>query len=177
MEINRNSAIEAVIVLNYPIADFVAGTIVFIDYRARYKSKELSDIQLSAVERMCFSHLALSLFKLLEFWERYHQLLPERHHADLKELNKKIRKKGVENFRNKVSGHILDKKSQEPLKPAEITNLLEGLIGEHADTFLNWINNPSANTYPNTVVSIVETIRDSIARQYVITPDEIINSE
>ncbi len=176
MEINRNLAIEAVIILNYLIADFVAGTIVFIDYRERCKLEKLSEIQLSAVERMCFSHLALSLFKLLEFWDRYHQLLPERHHGELKELNKKIRKKGIKNFRDKVSGHILDKESKKPLTPSEIMNLLEGLIGEHADTFLNWINNPSNNTYPNTVVSIVETIRDSIAQDYDITPNEIINS-
>ncbi|MER0216780.1 MAG: hypothetical protein DU481_11485 [Nitrosomonas sp.] len=62
MKINRNSAIEAVIVLNYLIADFVAGTAVFIDYRERYRLEKLSAIQLSAVETMCFSHLALSLF-------------------------------------------------------------------------------------------------------------------
>lgn len=174
MKINRSSAIEAVIVLNYLIADLVAGTIVFIDYHERYKSKKLNVEQLSAVERMCFSHLALSLFKLLEFWEHYHQLLPDRHHKDLKELNKKIRKKGVEDFRNKVAGHILDNKLRKPLEPSEIMNLLEGLIGEHADTFLSWINNPSYNTYPNTVVSVIETIRDSIAQEYEITPDEII---
>ncbi len=176
MEINSNSAIEAVIILNYLIADFVTGTIVFIDYRERYKLEKLSEIQLSAVERMCFSHLALSLSKLLEFWKDYHHLLPEKHHGELKELNKEIRKKGIENFRNKVSGHILDKESKKPLTPSEIMNLLEGLIGEHADTCLNWINNPANNTYPNTVVIIVETIRDSIAQDYDITPNEIINS-
>ena len=88
MKTNRSSAIEAVIVLNYLIADLIAGTIVFIDYRERYKSRKINIEQLSEVERMCFSHLVLSLFKLLEFWEHYHQLLSERHHADLKAASK-----------------------------------------------------------------------------------------
>ncbi len=174
MKTNRSSAIEAVIVLNYLIADLIAGTIVFIDYRERYKSGEFNVEQLSAVQRMCFSHLALSLFKLSEFWEHYHQLLSEKHHADLKELNRKVCKKGVKDFRNKISGHIWDKKSQKPLMPSEMTDFYDRLIGDHADIFLSWINNPSDNTYPNTVVSVVETIRDSIAQEYSINPDEII---
>ncbi|WP_350134585.1 hypothetical protein [Nitrosomonas sp.] len=93
--------------------------------------------------KQCVSRiLRCHFFKLLEFWEHYHQLLPENHHRDLKELNKKIRKKGIENFRNKVSGHILDKGSEKPLAPSEIMILLEELIGEHADIFLNWIKIP-----------------------------------
>ena len=52
--------------------------------------------------------------------------------------------------------------------------LLEGLIGEHADDFLYWINNPVDNTYPNTVVSVVETIRNAISQEYAIVPDQIM---
>lgn len=174
MNTSRSTAIEAIDVLNYLIADFVAGTYVFIDYRQRFKSGILNIEQLSAVQRMCFSHLALSFCKLLEFWDHYHQLVPPIHHEDLKKLNARIRKKGVKNFRNKVAGHILDTKSHRPLQHSEIMLLLDGLIGKHADDFLYWINNPLDNTYPNTVVSIVETIRNTIAHKYVITPDEII---
>lgn len=174
MHTGRSNAIEAVDVLNYLIADFVAGTEVFINYRQRFKSGILNIEQLSAVQRMCFSHLALSFCKLLEFWDRYHQLVSSTHYEDLKKLNAKIRRKGVKEFRNKVAGHILDNKSHRPLQHSEIMLLLEGLIGKHADDFLYWINNPLDNTYPNTVVSIVETIRNTIAEEYAITPDEII---
>ena len=176
LNLDRNSAIAAVIILNYLIPDFVIGTNVFIEYRERYKLKKINDMQLSAVEKMCFSHLALSLFTLLEFWDQYHQLLSRIHHANLKKLTQEIRKKGVEDFRNKFSAHLLDKKTKEPLRPSEIMNSLERLTGGHIDNFLNWINSPSNNTYPYTVVSIVETIRDSLSQEYCITPDEIINA-
>jgi small basic protein len=41
--------------------------------------------------------------------------------------------------------------------------------------FLRWINNHSANIYPVTVVSIVETLRDAIMARYSIEPEEFIN--
>ena len=51
---------------------------------------------------------------------------------------------------------------------------LDVLIGEHADDFLNWINNPASNSYPETIVSVVETVRDAIAKEQSINPSEIL---
>jgi hypothetical protein len=125
---------------------------------------------MSAVQKMCFSHLVLSFCKLLEFRERYHKLVPEIHREALKSLNAEIRRRGAKDFRNKVAGHIWDNKLQRPLRHSEIIAQLDGLIGKHADDFLYWINNPESNTYPETVVSVVETIRDAITRVHAIDP-------
>ncbi len=175
MSVDRNTAIDAVDVLNDFIGDLIAGTNVFIDYRKRLKSGEFREEQMSAVQKMCFSHLALSFCKLLEFYERYHRLVPEKHREVLKSLNAEIRKRGVRDFRNKVAGHIWDKKLQRPLRHSEIITLLEGVIGKHADDFLYWINNPENNTYPETIVSVVETIRGSIAQEHAIDSAEVVN--
>lgn len=174
MSAERYAAIDAVDVLNDLIADLVAGTTVFKDYRQRLRLGRFKLEQMSAVQKMCFSHLALAFCKLLEFWEHYHKLVPVNHRDDLKRLNSEIRRRGVEDFRNKVAGHTWDKKLQRPLRHSEIMAQLTDLVGEHADHFLNWINNPEGNTYPKTVVSVVEAIRDAIAQEHAINPSEII---
>jgi hypothetical protein len=101
-------------------------------------------------------------------------LVPVTHRDELKRLNSEIRRRDVEYFRNKVAGHTWDKKLQRPLRHSEIMAKLADLVGEHADDFLNWINNPEDNAYPKTVVSVVETIRDTIAKEHAINPSEII---
>jgi len=174
MSADRDTAIDAVDVLNDLIADLVAGTNVFKDYRQRLKSGSFRLEQMSAVQKMCFSHLALSFCKLLEFWEHYQRLVPDNHRDNLKSLNAEIRRRGAKEFRNKVAGHTWDKKLQRPLRHSEIMAQLNGLIRKHADDFLHWINNPEDNTYPKTVVSVVETIRDAIAHEHNIDPSEII---
>ena len=42
-------------------------------------------------------------------------------------------------------------------------------------TFLDWINNPRGDIYPSTVVSIVETVRDTLMKQHSITFNEFLN--
>jgi len=52
---------------------------------------------------------------------------------------------------------------------------LNRLTGANLSGFLDWINNPNANNFPYTVVSIVETVKDTLISQHSITQDEIIN--
>lgn len=174
MGTTREKAIDAVDVLNDIIGDLAAGTNVFREYRERYKAGTFSAPQLSAVQKMCFSHLALALCKLLEFWQNYQKLVPDTFRQNLKNLNGTIRKRGAKDFRNKVAGHIWDKKLQRPLRQTEVMKMLETLLGAHADHFLNWVNDPAKNEYPITVLSVVESLRDAIATQYEIAPTEIL---
>jgi hypothetical protein len=174
MSLNRDTAVDAVDVLNDLLADLVAGTNIFIEYRQRLKSGTFQLGQMVAVQKMCLSHLALAFCKLLEFWEHYQRVVPDIHRGDLKRLNTEIRKRGAKNFRNKVAGHIWDKKLQRPLRHSEIMAQLEGFIGKRADDFLCWVNNPNDNSYPNSIVSVVETIRDAIANEHAIQQSEII---
>lgn len=166
---------DAANILNDLIGDLVAGTNIFMDYHKRYVLNEFQIEQMAAVQRMCFSYLALSLCKLMDFWKHYNSLVPDPYRDDLKRLNTIIEKRGVRDFRNKIAGHILDEKLKRPLLNSEINVQIEKLIGNDVDGFIYWINNPIDNTYPNTIVSIVEIIRDAITKKYALSPSKIIN--
>jgi hypothetical protein len=53
-------------------------------------------------------------------------------------------------------------------------NHLKEMTGGDFDPFLKWINDPTGNILPTTVVSIVETIRDDLMAQHSIAPDAFI---
>ncbi len=170
----REKALDAIDLLNDLIVDFVTGTTVLTDYNKKYRTGAITIDQMSGVQKMCLSHIVLGLSKLHEFWERYHDIVPEQHRSDLKTLNKSLVQKGVTKFRNKVAGHIWDKKLMRIRRHSEIMNDLETLTDGNAHEFLAWVNNPKANSYPNTVVSIILAIRNSLVEMYTITPNEVI---
>lgn len=174
-EPTRDLAIDAVDVLNDLIGDFVAGTLVLLDYHQRHKAGYVTLQQMTGVQKMCLSHLVLAFAKLQEFWDRFHRVVPVEHRERFKELNRALKHKDVKEFRNKVVGHIWDNSLRRPLRHSEIMNRLEALTDGHLSEFLRWVNNPQDNTYPRTVRSIVETVRDSMVTEYGIQPDEVID--
>jgi len=52
---------------------------------------------------------------------------------------------------------------------------LDHIVGGNMPEFLSWINNPNNNQYPNTLLSIVESLRDNLLSQYEISPSEVID--
>lgn len=171
----RELAIDAVDVLNDLMADFAAGTLVLLDYHQRHKEGQFRADQMSAVQKMCLSHVALGCVKLLEFREHFHPVVPEEYRACLKSLNQELKRRDVKKFRNKVAGHLRDNEHQRPLRHSEIMAMLEILTGGHLGSFLRWANNPADNSYPKTIFSIVETLRDAIAAAYSVQAQEVID--
>jgi hypothetical protein len=172
----RTRAIDAVDVLNDLIGDLITGVMVLRVFLAEHQRRKLSTVQMIGVQKMCLSYLALALCKCMEFWKKYHNIVPTDHRAEYKSLVGKITKNGVESLRNKCVGHIWDRDKKRPLKHSEVMQHLLALAhGAGLPAFLNWVNNPADNTYPNTVVSIVETVRDRIASEYSISGNEIVN--
>jgi hypothetical protein len=172
---SNNKAIDAADTLNDFIGDLITGVMVLREYAIEQQKGRVIPQQMIAIQKMCLSHLVLTLCKFLEFWEHYHDLVPNEHHNECKALVKNLTKKKVKEFRNKCVGHFWDTGKQRPLVHSEIVTRLEVMIGNDLSNFLNWINNPKNNTYPSTVVSIVETVRDALLVGYSIQPDEIIN--
>jgi hypothetical protein len=127
-----------------------------------------------SIQRICLSHTALALCKFTEFYDRFKTVIPTEHCDVCKALVREIADRGVVEFRNKCVGHIWDKEQNRPLVHSEIMVKLDRMTKNNFGEFLKWINDPSGNIYPRTVVSIVETVRDSLARQYSLTPNEII---
>lgn len=127
------------------------------------------------VQKICLSHLVLSLAKFVEFYRRFHQIIPAEHRDVVRGLVRSINQKGVVDFRNKCVGHIWDTQKGRPLVNSEIMARLGDMTGNDFDGFLKWINDPRGNTYPATVVSIVVTIRSTLMAQYSIASNEVIN--
>jgi hypothetical protein len=171
---DRNTAIDAVDTLNDLMGDLVAATQVLQEYMQRYQDGSVNLNQMSAVQKMCLSHLILALSKQLEFWRRYQIIVPAKHRSELEELNDSLRRKGVLDLRNKVAAHIWDTKQRRPLRHSEIKERLEDLTGASLGEFLRWVNNPKDNSYPTTVLSIIETLRDSLVAEHSIQIQEVI---
>lgn len=171
----RTKAIDAVDVLTDLIGDLITGVMVLRVFLAEHQRGKLGLGQMIGVQKMCMSYLALSLCKCIEFWKRYHDLVPAEDKPTYKALVTEITKNGVESFRNKCIGHIWDKEKKRPLMHSEVMQHLLALAhGQGLSAFLDWVNNPAGNTYPKTVVSIVESVRDKIASHYSISGDEVI---
>ena len=161
----RAVAVDAVDTLNDFVGDFVSGVMLLRDYSARYHAGSVIRELMVSVQKICLSHLALSLAKFVEFYERFHMIIPSQHRDIAKGLVRSIKQKGIVHFRNKCVGHIWDKDLGRPLAHSEIMTRLKQIAGNDSDAFLRWINDPEANIYPTTVVSIVETIRDDLMAQ------------
>lgn len=173
--IDRKSAIDAVDLLNDLVGDISTGVMVFREYDQQYRAGHLTFPMMVGIQKMCFSHIILSLTKWLEIYKKYHFLFPPEAVTVCRNLNKVINQRKILNFRNVCIGHIWNKKTQSPLFLSEIMSRLEIIAGGNLTEFLKWLNNPEGNIYPNTVVSIIVKIRDKIVVKYKIKPDEVIN--
>lgn len=170
----RDRAIDAVDVLCDFIPDFVTATNVYREYDAQHRSGKLPPALMVGVQRMCFSHLVLGCYKLIEFYKRFHDILPAEHHDNVKRLVNEFNRRGIVDFRNKVVGHIWDKGNDRPLRLSEIMHRLKIITNNNMHNFLDWINRPKGNTYLANVVAVVETLRDALIAQHGITPDEVL---
>jgi len=171
----RARAIDAVDVLNDFMGDFVIGVRVFQEYAVRLRHKQIQLGQMVAVQKMCLSNIALAFAKFEEFWQHYHDIVPVAHRGACKQIVKEIRDRKITEFRNHCVGHIWNKQKGRPVVQSEAMAALDVMVKGDFHAFLHWINDPPANTYPATVISVIETVRDSIASEFGITPDEAID--
>ncbi len=170
----RERAVDAVDVLNDFIGDFITGGNVLSEYAKQHHEKKLALIVMIPIQKMCISYLVLAFAKFEEFWKHYHDLVPNEHHKACKTILKTLRDRKVTDFRNRCVGHIWDRKRQRPLTHSEVLNALKVIAAPNLGEFLRWINNPNANVYPSTVVSVVEAIRDAVMLTHSIRPNEIV---
>ena len=171
----REKAVHAVDTLNDLVGDLVGGTMLFREWDMHFKAGRVPEMLMVNVQKICISHLVLGLCKFVEFYERFHQVIPSKHRETCKALVRDIKGRGVVEFRNKCVGHIWDTDQQRPLIHSEILTRLSRLTNGDMSGFLSWINNLNENEFPSTVVSVVETVRDALMSDQSITPDEIIH--
>lgn len=172
-KIDRNTILDAIYILNDIFNDLIAGTMVFENYQSKFNSGQFSQPGIVAVQKMCISHLILGLNKICEFWKVYHHLVPDELKPKLKSLISELQKRNIKKIRNTVAAHIRDRKLKRSLSQSEVIELLNQISENDPSGFLLWLNNPNDYSYPNTVVSIVETIRDQLREIHDVTSDEV----
>lgn len=171
MSVPRNTALDAVDVLNDLIGDITTGCSVLLSADSQFRRHRLSLRDMSGIQKMCMSHLVLALSKLLEFWERYHAAVPPAHANQMRLLLRRVRAKNVEPFRNSVAGHIWDNALGRCLRHSEIMDHLTNIVGD-IPAFDAWLRNPAD---PSAVSNILTVVRNAIMEEHTIAPNEVIN--
>jgi len=173
---SKTRAAEAFRILNEFIGDLVSSTsnLELLD-TALFQQ---ADIEVKrAYFRMCISYLMISLSKWCEFYEKYHSVIPRDVRIPAQKLKIAIEQRGIIKFRNKVVGHIWDKELKRPLTIAEVQTRLIKIYGDSPEKFVLWINDSQKNTDHNTVVGIVEYVRDRIRQEFDLSENDIFPPE
>ena len=148
---------------------------VFNGYQKLYESGELSQPGIVAVQKMCVSHIILGLSRLVEFWDYYHHLVPDQLRQEIKKTITRLQSKDLKHYRNTVVAHIWDKKLRRTRTQLEAMEYLNRISDNNPKEFLSWLNNPSGNTYPNNLVSIIEALRIHLCEEHSVSAEEVFN--
>jgi len=169
----KTKAIEAVRMLNDFVGDLVAGTRSLELFESPdFASKIGANTQL-ILRRMCLSHLVVTLSKWAELYDRYKAAIPDATRETCLSLRKEIEARSIRDFRNTVVGHIWDSKLGRPLRRSEVDTRLASVLRGDQQAFLAWINSPSDNVFPKTVVAICEATREAIRVEHGLGDSEI----
>lgn len=166
----RVKAVEAFRFLNDYVGDLVAGTRTVELIETSPVFANLSDSMRMILRRMCLSHLVMTLSKWGEVYDRYRDVFPNDVLQPCRDLRKDLDRRGVRNFRNTVAGHIWDKKLGRALTVSEVESRLGLVIGNDLASFRAWINNPTGNEFPHTVVAVCERTGTALGNSMALGP-------
>lgn len=176
MKLDRTRAIEAYQIFNDLIGDIVVSTRTIEIFRCKNLKPIMTADYKIAATRFCVFQIVLSLNKILEFNSHYRSFVPNKMDDCWKNMIKEITSRGVKKYRNTLIGHIWNKQMKRPILKKEHDEFENQLYRGDFNGFLLWINNPNDNTFPKTVISIVETAKKEIAEDYKIDNSEIFEN-
>jgi hypothetical protein len=173
VEATRERAVEAFWLLNDFIGDLIGATQAFHYFETPKFKAGATDQVIRIYNKMADSFLFLALAKWIEFYDRYHVLIPEDLRPTCKQLRNELDKRGVREFRNKVVGHIWSRKHLRPMLPNEIEELDRKITKGNAKAFLKWINDPTDNRFGSTIVGTSEAVRNAIKTKWSLSDKEL----
>jgi hypothetical protein len=174
-ELIHRRVVDASDVLTELHGNLCIGCGTFRMHFQQFKRREIPLLLMAGVQSMCLQHIVLALTKLIEFWERYHDVVPEEFRAEFKALLKELNRRGVREFRNAAAGHIWANELGRPLVQSEVQERLTRIADGDREKFLQWVFGEQVNVYPTTVVSIVEAVRDRLMEVHGIPPAAVID--
>ncbi len=116
-------------------------------------------IQLSIlVEQVVLTHC-----KFIEVKDRYAKLIPDDERKLINEYYTNQRVISLRTFRNKCSGHLLDKKTKKPIETEDLQRLICESFGENdiVNNIVPSFFNKDKPDDPNSLVNIIEVIINS----------------
>lgn len=176
VENTRERAIEAFWLLNDFVGDLICGTKAFEYFESpRFKAGATEQV-LRGYNKMADSFIFITLAKWIEFYDRYHPVIPAEQKDTCKQLRDELDRRGVREFRNKIVGHIWHTKRRRPLLVSEIKELDERITKGNGKGFLLWLNNPDSNYFGKTFVGTSEAVRDRIKAIWALSDQELRES-
>jgi len=163
---SKERAVEAFWILNDFVGDLIGATRAFEYFETPKFKGGATDQVLRIYNKMADVFLFVTLSKWIEFYDRYHVLIPRDAKAICESLRNELDRRGVREFRNKVVGHIWSKKHGRPLLPNEIEDLDRKITKGDATEFLRWINDSNNNQLGATIVGTSEFVRDAIRSKW-----------
>ncbi len=173
-KVPRDTVIDAIDILNDLMGEIMNGVDVYKHYVECYKTGIVTDDDMAGASRLCFTSMILALNKVREFNRRYLQIVPQGvHRAALTQLQETIVARGIPEFRDHCIGHIWNQKTNQPLKHSEVMKRLSVIVEENVMAFVNWLHGTGSGG--NTVVGVLESIRDTLKEEYSVMVSEVIN--
>jgi hypothetical protein len=115
----------------------------------------------------------MTLAKVSELFKKNKAILPSGCRDEFKSLVKRIEQRGILKFRNNVAGHLYDDETNRPLTTAEVNSRVDAITQGDLRGFFLWVNNKNDNSYPTTVVSVVQRARDLLRDEHKFSIDDL----
>jgi hypothetical protein len=172
-KVPRDTVIGAIDILNDLMGEIMNGVDVYKHYVEGHKTGVVTFDDMAGAQRLCFTSIILALNKVREFNRRYLRIVPQGvHRAALTQLQEEIVARGIPEFRNHCIGHIWNPKTKQLVKHSEVMKQLSVIVGGNVMAFVNWLHGTGSG---GTVVGILESMRDTLKKEYSVMVSEVIN--
>jgi hypothetical protein len=173
---NRDKAQEVYRLANDLWIDLVHGTRghqLLSGLMGKYLDDERAAVLRVGFNRFYLFHIIMTLAKVSELYKENTSILPPACRDDFKKLVKSIEQRGILKFRNTVVGHLYDTETKRALTRAEVKSRAAVITQGDLKGFFLWVNNKQGNSYPTTVVSVLERVRDLIADEHKFSATDL----
>jgi hypothetical protein len=160
-------------VLDYIGTDLVAASEAFRHFQAAQIRAALSQHSPASLNRLCLNHIFIALCRWQEFYERFARYIPEHEREAARNLTAELEKRPLRTFRNEFLAHVWSRRFDRPLTEAEIVSVAHEVAGGEFGPFVDWIHHYHAPLGAETVVRLIERIRDSFRKAYKLSDEEI----
>jgi len=111
-----------------------------------FQSDHAKKVHWPLIEQHLLVSLSVTLFKVIEFYEKYQSYLPNTAKETLKEMYIELLQRGVRDFRHQFCGHIQNQKTKSIITDAQLTEHFRKFSnGQNFEEIGQWLWNMHDN--------------------------------